>query len=58
MTAKGTKAPKRKMQPKQRKQRKATAADLMEIARHSAARLKQPPEDHGTLLYDEHGLPK
>lgn len=36
----------------------AMANDLLAIGRRCAATLKQKPEDHGSLLYDEHGLPK
>jgi antitoxin VapB len=36
----------------------ATAADLLAIGRRCAATLKGTPVDHGSLLYDENGLPK
>jgi antitoxin VapB len=36
----------------------ATAADLLAIGRRCAATLKGKPVDHGSLLYDERGLPK
>jgi antitoxin VapB len=36
----------------------ATAEDLLAIGRRCAATLKGKPVDHGTLLYDERGLPK
>ena len=36
----------------------ATANDLLAIGRRCAANLKEPAIDHGTLLYDERGLPQ
>ena len=36
----------------------ATADDLLAIGRRCAATLKRKPVDHGSLLYDERGLPK
>jgi antitoxin VapB len=33
-------------------------ADLLAIGRRCADTLNSPPVDHGSLLYDEHGLPK
>lgn len=36
----------------------ATAAELLEIGRRCASTLKGAPVDHGTLLYDERGLPR
>ena len=36
----------------------ATADDLLAIGRRCAATLKVNPVDHGSLLYDERGLPK
>jgi len=36
----------------------ATADDLLAIGRRCAATLKGKPVDHGSLLYDERGLPK
>jgi antitoxin VapB len=35
-----------------------TADDLLAIGRRCAATLKGKPVDHGSLLYDERGLPK
>jgi antitoxin VapB len=35
-----------------------TADDLLAIGRRCTATLKRRPVDHGSLLYDEHGLPK
>jgi antitoxin VapB len=35
-----------------------TADDLLSIGRRCAATLKGKPLDHGSLLYDERGLPK
>jgi len=40
------------------KRSKATAEELRAIARRFRSHLKGPVEDHGTLLYDEKGLPK
>jgi antitoxin VapB len=36
----------------------ATADDLLAIGRRCAAAIKGKTADHGTLLYDERGLPK
>ena len=36
----------------------ATADDLLAIGRRCAATLKGKPVEHGSLLYDERGLPK
>jgi antitoxin VapB len=36
----------------------ATADDLLAIGRRCAATLKGKAMDHGTMLYDERGLPK
>lgn len=41
-----------------KKPRKATAAELMAIARRVSKDLKRPYVDHGELLYDEDGLPR
>jgi antitoxin VapB len=38
--------------------REATADDLLAIGHRCAATLKGKPVEHGSLLYDEHGLPK
>jgi antitoxin VapB len=35
-----------------------TADDLLSIGRRCAATLKGQPMDHGSLLYDDRGLPK
>ncbi|MFI5098724.1 MAG: type II toxin-antitoxin system VapB family antitoxin [Candidatus Acidiferrales bacterium] len=40
------------------KRSKATAEELRAIGRRFRSHLKGPVEDHGTLLYDEKGLPK
>jgi len=37
---------------------KTAADDLLAIGRRCAATLKGKPVDHGTLLYDDRGLPK
>ncbi len=36
----------------------ATAEELLAIGRRCASTLRQPTVDHGTLLYDERGLPR
>jgi antitoxin VapB len=36
----------------------SAADDLLAIGRRCAATLKGKPVDHGSLLYDERGLPK
>ena len=36
----------------------ATVAELLAIGRRCASALKGPAVDHGTLLYDERGLPQ
>jgi antitoxin VapB len=36
----------------------ARTDDLLAIGRRCAATLKGKPVNHGSLLYDEHGLPK
>jgi antitoxin VapB len=36
----------------------ATTDDLLAIGRRCAATLKGKPVDHGSLLYDDRGLPK
>jgi antitoxin VapB len=42
-----------------RAEKQGTAADdLLAIGRRCAATLKGKPVDHGSLLYDERGLPK
>lgn len=35
-----------------------TAEELLRIGRRCASALKRPAVDHGTLLYDERGVPK
>lgn len=40
------------------KRAKATAEDVRAIAKRFQKHLSGPPEDHGTFLYDEKGLPK
>jgi antitoxin VapB len=40
------------------KRSKVTAHELKAIAKRFRSHLKGPVEDHGTLLYDERGLPK
>jgi len=43
---------------RRRRKPHATAAELLEIGRRCASTLKGPAVDHGTLLYDERGLPR
>jgi hypothetical protein len=38
--------------------RKADLKKLMAIAKKASRSVKRPYVDHGTLLYDERGLPK
>lgn len=40
------------------RQPETTADDLIAIGRRCAATLKKKPVDHGSLLYDDRGLPK
>jgi antitoxin VapB len=37
---------------------KASAEELLAIARRASAGIKRPYVDHAELLYDEYGLPK
>ena len=37
---------------------KASVKELLAIADRTAAHVQRPYPDHGTLLYDEHGLPQ
>jgi antitoxin VapB len=37
---------------------KASAKELLAIARRVSKRVKKPYVDHAEFLYDEHGLPK
>jgi len=43
---------------RRQQQTEATAAELLAIGARCAASLSAKPEDHGSLLYDELGLPK
>lgn len=43
---------------RRRRNKEATAEDLLAIGRRCASTLKGPAVDHGTLLYDERGLPR
>ena len=43
---------------RERKKKKNLAAELMKIGERFAKRMKGPPIDHDTFLYDERGLPK
>lgn len=43
---------------RRRRNKEATAEDLLAIGRRCATTLKGPAVDHGTLLYDERGLPR
>jgi antitoxin VapB len=40
------------------KRSKATTEELRAIAKRFRSHLKGPVEDHGTVLYDEKGLPR
>jgi antitoxin VapB len=43
---------------RRRRKPEATAEELLAIGRRCASTLKGPAVDHGTLLYDERGLPR
>jgi len=43
---------------RRRRQPEATTAELLAIGRRCASALKGPAVEHGTLLYDERGLPR
>lgn len=43
---------------RRRRKPEATAEELLKIGRRCASTLKGPAVDHGTLLYDERGLPR
>jgi antitoxin VapB len=43
---------------RQARKAKATADELLQIARKFRAHLQGPVVDHGIFLYDERGLPK
>lgn len=43
---------------RKRPRRRATVEEILAIGRRMAARVKEKPLDHDTLLYDEYGLPK
>jgi len=43
---------------RRRRKPEATEAALLAIGRRCASTLKGPAVDHGTLLYDERGLPR
>jgi antitoxin VapB len=43
---------------KQQREPEATAAELLAIGRRCARVRKGPAVDHGTLLYDQNGLPR
>ncbi len=43
---------------RRKKKPNTIAADLLAIGTRCAATLKGSPVDHGTLLYDERGLPR
>ena len=42
----------------EKRKSKASLAELMNIAKRASRAVKRPYVDHGTLPYDEHGLPK
>jgi antitoxin VapB len=43
---------------RRRRKPRVAAAELLAIGRRCASTLKGPAVDHGTLLYDERGLPR
>jgi antitoxin VapB len=43
---------------RRRRKPESTAEELLMIGRRCASTLKGPAVDHGTLLYDERGLPR
>jgi antitoxin VapB len=43
---------------RRRRKPEATAEELLAIGRRCASTLKGPVVEHGTLLYDERGLPR
>lgn len=45
-------------QVRRRNKPEGTAAELLAIGRRCASALKGAPADHGTLLYDERGVPR
>jgi len=45
-------------QVRRRNKPEATAAELLAIGRRCASALQGAPVDHGTLLYDERGVPR
>jgi antitoxin VapB len=45
-------------QVRRRSKPEATAAELLAIGRRCASALQRAPVDHGTLLYDERGVPR
>lgn len=59
MTHAVTQALRERLQRVQRQRRReATVAELLAIGRRCASTLKGKPIDHGTLLYDERGIPR
>ncbi len=59
MTKAVTRALQERLQRVQRRRRPdATVRDLLAIGARCAANLTTQPTDHGSLLYDEFGLPK
>jgi antitoxin VapB len=49
---------KERLERVERRTRKATAEEILAMAREIGKSFKEPYEDHSTLLYDEYGLPK
>jgi antitoxin VapB len=59
MTHAVTQALRERLERVQRKgQSKLTASELLAIGRRCSSTLKAAPVDHGTLLYDERGIPR
>ena len=59
MTRAVTEALRERLERVQRRRKpETTAQELLQIGRRCASALKGPVVDHGTLLYDERGLPR
>lgn len=58
MTRAVTEALRERLEKIERRRQRASVEDLLVIADRVAARIKRPYVDHGSLLYDENGLPK
>jgi len=58
LTAVVTEALRERFNRIQNRKSKASAEELMAIARRAASHVRGSYVDHAALLYDEHGLPK